>query len=41
MSTYSKYFPNKTKLDSGKSLGYSISFDEVTDSKARITFKVA
>jgi M6 family metalloprotease-like protein len=41
MSKYSKYFPNGTKLDNGKNLGYTISFDEVSESKARITFKVA
>ncbi|OPZ35555.1 MAG: hypothetical protein BWY98_00690 [Tenericutes bacterium ADurb.BinA155] len=41
MSTYSKYFPNGSKLDNGKSLGYTISFDTVSASKARITFKAA
>jgi hypothetical protein len=41
MSKYSKYFPNGSKLDNGKNLGYTISFDTVSASKARITFKAA
>ena len=41
MSKYSKYFPNGSKLDNGKNLGYSFTFNEVSEDHARITFTVA
>jgi len=38
MAGYSKYFPKGALFDNGKSLGYTINFDEVASDHAQITF---
>ena len=37
MNTYAKVFYNNGKLNNGKQLGYRVSFDSVTSTKATIT----
>ena len=38
LSSYSAFFPNKTKLNNGKTLPYSVHFDSVTSTSATLTF---